>query len=590
MGYDLRPQTDVSDLGEALRGYDAIAARLAEELEARGTRAGTGTVLAVECYPGVDMDEVLASLVEPLAPALVVRADDCMQDAASIQARIADHITEDRVFGVMSHYTVDQFVDCGRLAETRARMEAADGLVAVIGFGAVQVCEKTGLTPDVLVYADLTRWETQLRYRRGMENWMAGNAREDALRKFKRGYFFEWRMADREKRRLSERVDYLLDTNVAGDPRMVAGEPYRAALARVASRPFRLVPYFDTSVWGGHWMQEHFGLDPEAPNFGWAFDGVPEENSILLGFAGAQVEVPAINVVFAHPDELLGPKVHARFGAEFPIRFDYLDTMGGGNLSLQVHPLVEYAQDKFGMHYTQDESYYILDSSEESCVYLGVRNGVDKDELVADLKRAERGEDPFDDERFVNRFPVKKHDHVLIPAGTIHCSGPGTVVLEISATPYIFTFKLWDWGRVGLDGLPRPVHIEHGEQNIQMSRNTEFCEEYLLDRVDAPHENLSDQEGVRSERTGLHELEFIETRRHWFRGSVRLECHDSVNMLNLVEGERAVVESGDGSFAPFEVSYGETFIVPESVGAYTVRNIGDPEREVALIQAFVRNL
>ena len=590
MGYDLRPQTDVSDLGEALRGYGAISAHLSEHLKAREGNADARTVLAIECYPGVDEGEVLTGLVEPLEPTLVVRADDCMQDSASIQARIADHITDDRVFGVMSHYTIDQFIDGGKLEEARAHMDAAAGLVVAVGFGAARVCEEAGFAPDVLVYADLTRWEIQLRYRRGMENWMAGNAGEDALRKFKRGYFFEWRMADREKRRLSDRVDYLLDTNIAGDPRMVAGEPYRAALARVASRPFRLVPYFDASVWGGHWMQERFGLDPEAPNFGWAFDGVPEENSILLGFSGAQIEVPAVNVVFAHPDELLGPKVHARFGAEFPIRFDYLDTMGGGNLSLQVHPLVEYAQDRFGMHYTQDESYYILDSSEESCVYLGVKDGVDKDDLVADLKRAERGEAPFDDERFVNRFPVKKHDHVLIPAGTIHCSGPGTVVLEISATPYIFTFKLWDWGRVGLDGLPRPVHIGHGRQNIQMSRNMEFCEEHLLDRVDAPHGNLSDQEGVRSERTGLHELEFIETRRHWFRGSVRLECHGSVNMLNLVEGERAVVESEDGSFAPFEVSYGETFIVPESVGAYTVRNAGNPEREVALIQAFVRNL
>ncbi len=75
-----------------------------------------------------------------------------------------------------------------------------------------------------------------------------------------------------------------------------------------------------------------------------------------------------------------------------------------------------------------------------------------------DLRRAGSGEKPFDDDRFVNQIPAKKHDHFLIPAGTVHCSGAGTMVLEISATPYIFTFKLWDWGRLGLDGLPRPVH------------------------------------------------------------------------------------------------------------------------------------
>ncbi|GJM79120.1 hypothetical protein HMSSN139_16160 [Paenibacillus sp. HMSSN-139] len=155
---------------------------------------------------------------------------------------------------------------------------------------------------------------------------------------------------------------------------------------------------------------------------------------------------------------MLGDRVHARFGAEFPIRFDLLDTMGGGNLSLQVHPLTEYIQQTFGMHYTQDESYYILDTDEngEACVYLGLKENVDRKRMANDLCRAKSGEAPFPAEEYVNKIPVNKHDHVLIPAGTIHCSGKDTMVLEISATPYIFTFKLWDWDRLGLDGLPPP--------------------------------------------------------------------------------------------------------------------------------------
>ncbi|MGN5136860.1 hypothetical protein ACTG15_01070 [Aeromonas sp. 164P] len=88
---------------------------------------------------------------------------------------------------------------------------------------------------------------------------------------------------------------------------------------------------------------------------------------------------------------------------------------GGSRFSLQVHPLTEYIQQEFGMHYTQDESYYLLDAKPDSCVYLGTRNGIDSQAMLADLAAAQRGEKPFDDERFINRFPARKHDHFLIP-------------------------------------------------------------------------------------------------------------------------------------------------------------------------------
>ncbi|MBH3265097.1 mannose-6-phosphate isomerase, partial [Serratia marcescens] len=167
---------------------------------------------------------------------------------------------------------------------------------------------------------------------------------------------------------------------------------------------------------------------------------------------------------------------------------------------------------------------------------------------------------------FVNRFPARKHDHFLIPAGTVHCSGAGTMVLEISATPYIFTFKLWDWGRVGLDGLPRPVHLQHGEQVINWQCDTDWATEHLVNHV----EPVAEGQGWQEERTGLHEREFIETRRHWFSEPVLHHTEGRVNVLNLVEGEEAVVESPEGHFAPFVVHYAETFIVPAAVGAYRI--------------------
>jgi hypothetical protein len=185
----------------------------------------------------------------------------------------------------------------------------------------------------------------------------------------------------------------------------------------------------------------------------------------------------------------------------------------------------------------------------------------------------------------VNQFPARKHDHFLIPAGTIHCSGADSMVLEISATPYIFTFKLWDWGRVGLDGTPRPIHLEHGVRNIQWDRTTDWVGNNLVNQF-VP---ISAGEGWREERTGLHELEFIETRRHWFTGAVPHQTDGTVHVLNLVEGEEAVVESPHHAFEPFVIHYAETFIVPAAVGLYTIRPHGPSiGKECATMLAYVR--
>ena len=159
------------------------------------------------------------------------------------------------------------------------------------------------------------------------------------------------------------------------------------------------------------------------------------------------------------------------------------------------------------------------------------------------------------------------------------------MVLEISATPYIFTFKLWDWGRVGLNGQPRPIHLDRGAENIQWDRTKDWVEKNLINQV-VP---VAEGNGWREERTGLHAFEFIETRRHWFVGSVPHDTEGTVNVLNLVEGDEAIVESPTSSFDPFIVHYAETFIVPAQVGPYTIRPHGKAQgKQCATMKAFVR--
>ena len=579
--YDKFPFVAVPDAADAcVTGWADIAGCLQQFVAKRRREK---PILVVECYPGVDETAVFNELKSRLAPALAIHAAEAMYAADKIDALVAPFLGgNDPVFGYLSGLALPNFFDIERLWHFRRRIEELkNGLVLIVGCGASLIA-----WGHILVYADLARWEAQLRFRRNeASNLGVENRTLAASLQYKRAFFVDWRVADRWKRPLIKRWDFVLDTSHPREPKLADAEDVRRGLSEAAKRPFRVVPFFDPAPWGGQWMKEVCDLDRSAKNYGWCFDCVPEENSLLLGLGDTRFEIPSIDLVFHQPRELLGDAVHARFGDEFPIRFDFLDTMGGGHLSFQVHPLTEYIQQHFGMHYTQDESYYLLDAGPDATVYLGLQENIDAQAMIRDLEIAQAGGAAFPAEKYANQFPAKKHDHFLIPAGTVHCSGASSMVLEISATPYIFTFKMWDWGRVGLDGKPRPIHLNHGVANIQWDRTTDWVKKNLVNHI----EPVARGDGWREERTGLHEREFIETRRHWFTKAVPHDTRGGVNVLNLVEGEEAIIESPDGNFESFVVHYAETFIVPAAVGRYTIRPHGAAVgQECATLKAYVR--
>lgn len=539
-------------------------------------------IVTLDYYHGVDEKEVFENLISKLNFSKIYDISKIKKTEGEIFKLIERSITSDRVFGVLSnHIDIEEFFQKGKLKEIRKEIENSNEEgVLVYGVGASLI------KSDLIIYFDMARWEIQKRFRENsLDNWGAENFNEDILRKYKRAFFIEWRVLDNHKKKLFDKIDYLVDTNKKNNPKMITGNLFREGLNHAVTTPFRLVPFFDPGVWGGQWMKEVCDLDRTKENYAWCFDCVPEENSLNLKYGDVIVEIPSIDLVFYKAKELLGEKVHARFGTEFPIRFDFLDTMGGQHLSLQVHPLTEYIQEKFGMHYTQDESYYILDAGEDAVVYLGVKTGINSEEMIEDLIQAEKGIKPFDDSKFINKFSAKKHDHFLIPAGTVHCSGKNSMVLEVSSTPYIFTFKLWDWERVGMDGVPRPVHIEHGKENIQFDRDTQWVKKNIINRV----EILKEEDGHLEERTGLHEREFIETRRDWFSKRIKHNTEGNLNVINLIEGDEAIIESPEEKFKPYIVHYAETFVIPASIGEYTIRPYGKSEgKKIATLKAFVR--
>ena len=570
-----------NDLYKVENGWKAICTRLNNEVAAPG---GKKTVVVVETYQGVIDEELVTNLKNGFNHTRFIRAEEYMFSEEKIKKLVSLDVTNDRIFGFMTRLTMDTFFDPEKVAAIQLEIDLTEeGVILIYGCGAALLCPN----PDLLVYADMARWEIQLRMRQHRVDNLGVKNRHttDWMLLYKQGFFVDWRVCDRLKKTLFDKWDFLLDTNRIGQPKMVEGKAIMEGLEIATRRPFSVVPFFDPGPWGGQWMKEVCNLEASAPNYAWCFNCVPEENSLLLKFGTDVIEIPSINVVFRHPRELLGDPVHGRFGDEFPIRFDFLDTMDGGHLSLQVHPLTEYIQEKFGMHYTQDESYYMMDTEEDAIVYIGLRDDVNREAMLAELDEAQAGGKFFEAEKHVQTWPMKKHDHVLIPAGTVHCSGKNSMVLEISATPYIFTFKLWDWGRLGLDGRPRPINIEHGKNVIQWDRTTKWTKDNLINQVRV----VASGEGWVEESTGLHEREFIETRRHWFTRKVEHHTNGGVQVICLVEGDEVIVESPSNAFDPFVVHYAEVFIVPARVGAYTIRPNGTSEgHKYGTLKGYVR--
>lgn len=560
------PKTQVE--GEITNGWPAIVEKLGHQL------------IAIDTYTGVNVGEIEEALGGSFR---IIHTTDLYKPVEEVEALTEQFMTDNAIFGHVTSLSLRNFFDSAKLEAASRQLNGSDEKVAVVGPGAFIVAPEAAIK----VYADMPRWEIQLRMKKGEVNGLGvKNNQEPFNLQYKRGYFIDWIICDKHKKQWFSECDFLLDSTIAGQPKLVEMGLLRTALNKVAHQPFSFVPYFNPGPWGGHWLEKVCDLETEGvPNYAWCMNCVAEENSLLIEFENGVIEIPGNDLVFIESRNLLGDAVEGRFGKEFPIRFDFLDTMGGGNLSLQVHPDIDYIQETFGMHYTQDESYYLIDAEDDAVVYLGLKENADLDDMFKKLRSAHANGTSFEAEEFVNVLPARKHDHFLIPSGTIHCSGKNSLVLEISSTPSHFTFKMWDWGRLDLDGKPRPINLEHAYHVIDESRDTGYVNRELVNNVEV----VSSGSGWVEERTGLHQREFIETRRHFFSEKVLHESNGTVNVLMLVEGSQAIIESPDDAFEPFVINFAEAIVIPASISSYTITPYGNSKgQKLATLKAYVR--
>jgi mannose-6-phosphate isomerase class I len=194
---------------------------------------------------------------------------------------------------------------------------------------------------------------------------------------YKRFYYVDWIVLNKHKKSLLPRIDIIADTQRPGNPVFTDGYSFRETLTAMAKSVVRVRPWFEPGVWGGQWIKENISqLNQEEVNYAWSFELITPENGLLLEYKKLLLEV-SFDFLMYHGNRAISGDSAKRFGDEFPIRFDFLDTFNGGNLSVQCHPTPAYIKQNFGENYTQDETYYILECSEDASVYLGFHSDID---------------------------------------------------------------------------------------------------------------------------------------------------------------------------------------------------------------------
>ncbi|MBL4678581.1 MAG: class I mannose-6-phosphate isomerase [Mucilaginibacter sp.] len=564
-GYNIYPVEHLGD-GKIFSGFDTLASYIIKNK----------TVL-IDGFGGVLWDSIEKELQKCFDERNLrvnwIYTAESLKTAKEINDLISPFLgADDSVWGTKA--TLD-LIDLFEPALKEQTPDARSDINIVLGTGAALA----GWSAPV-IYLDVPKNEIQFRMRAGSINNLGADEFAEPFQMYKRFYFVDWVILNQHKKNILDRIAVIADAQWPDTINWMYQQDLKAGLKQLSRSVLRVRPWFEPGAWGGQWIKEHIGgLNKDVVNLAWSFELIVPENGLVFESDGNLLEVSFDTIMFSNNENVLG-KHAARFADEFPIRFDFLDTYEGGNLSIQCHPRLKYIQENFGENITQDETYYILDCDKNASVYLGFQDNIDPETFRSALEGSQETGDAIDIEEYVQVHAAEKHDLFLIPNGTVHSAGAGNLVLEISATPYIFTFKMYDWVRLDLDGKPRPINIDHAFNNLDFSRKGEKVQQQLISKPQV----IESGEGYQLIHLPTHADHFYDVHRLEFDKSAQVNTDNTCHVLMLVEGQTILLQTADGTQKQF--AYAETFVVPAAAGSYKLTNTGSGRAKV--VKAFLK--
>ncbi|UII32713.1 hypothetical protein LVD17_02540 [Fulvivirga ulvae] len=532
-------------------GWNKIADTLNAKIKSLHSRK---IIITVECYQGTYEDINLRELKKRIPVNATCTSRDVFKNEEEINRLCEKDLAGMPFSAKASTNDIEDYFDPNKLAALRQNIDfIEEGVILIFGVGASKIC-----TPDILIYADMSRWEILQRFKRNdVSNVGVSNNNLSFDLQYRWSYFIDWKICDKLKKQLLGQCDYFLETNNWEKPKLATGDIIREALIQSTTQPFFTAPFYDPELWeANNYIQEQ-----KEDEFSWVFNCVAEENNILFRINGYLIEVPSINVIYMEPKRLLGDTVYNHFGSELPIRMVFIDNLDGAQENLHIYPDIDFLKDNFGVYYSQGETFYIMDTNPGARLRLGFKKEINKKNLPELLNKNNSISKTALD-KWLNTVSVKKHDHINIPAGLVHSHGNNTMILRITSAPDIFSFK-----------IPEDIldPDEMGQTSAGMATDRLIPVPISEDTIYDQYYHPSDTTGSTSNEDILNqEGDQLSIKRLWFEDKLLQQTNGCIQVLNLVEGEEAIVDSPQNKFKPFVVHFAESFIIPAGITEYTI--------------------